>query len=88
MGGLVGGDVWPAGQLPPATGRPPGAAATRRASTPEQSRQGSLLVPFGDALGGQGLAQPSMLVVHAASPSCVSMRVRIAARLARRARSS
>jgi hypothetical protein len=25
---------------------------------------GGLLVSFGDALGGQGLAQPSMLVVH------------------------
>jgi hypothetical protein len=25
---------------------------------------GGLLVPFSDALGGQRLAQPSMLVVH------------------------
>jgi hypothetical protein len=28
-----------------------------------------LLVPFGDALLGQGLAQPGMLVVHGSSPS-------------------
>jgi hypothetical protein len=36
---------------------------------------GGLLVSFGDALVGQGLAQPGMLVVHvsslpAAQPAC------------------
>jgi hypothetical protein len=38
---------------------------------------GGLLVPFGDALVGQDLAQPGMLVVHvpslpAAQPACFS----------------
>src|SRR5512132_3325508 len=64
MGGLLGGDARPGGQLPPATGRPPGAAATRRPSASEQSRMGGLLVSFSDALAGQRLAQPGMLVVH------------------------
>jgi hypothetical protein len=68
MGWLLGGDGWPAGQLPPATGRPSRAPATRRASAPDQSCVGGLLVSFGDALGGHLLAQPGMLVVHVPLP--------------------
>src|SRR5215216_2871376 len=75
-GWLVGGDGWPPGQLPPATDRPPPSAA-RRASASHQSRMGGLLVPLGDALLGQDLAQPGMLVVHilplpASPPACSS----------------
>jgi hypothetical protein len=33
---------------------------------------GGLLSPLGDALLGQDLAQPGMLVGHVASPSCSS----------------
>jgi hypothetical protein len=68
---LLGGDAWPPSRLPPATARPPPAAAPR-ASTTRQPGMGGLLVSFGDALGGQGLAQPGMLVVHAFFPSCRS----------------
>src|SRR5215218_8727027 len=66
---LVGGDGWPAGQLPPATGRPPLAPTMRWASATEQSCVGGLLVPLGDALVGQDLAQAGMLVVHVSFPS-------------------
>jgi hypothetical protein len=64
---LVGGVAWPPHQLPPATGCP-SAAAARRASATCQSDLGGLLVPIGDALLGQGLAEPGMLVVHGPSP--------------------
>jgi hypothetical protein len=36
-----------------------------------QPRMGGLLSPLGDALLGQDLAQPGMLVVHVPSPSWV-----------------
>jgi hypothetical protein len=72
MGWLLGGDGWPAGQLPPATGRPRSTPTPRRASAEPQPRMGGLLSPFGDALLGQDLAQPGMLVVHVRSPSCSS----------------
>jgi hypothetical protein len=50
---------------------------------------GGLLVPFGDALGGQRLAQPSMLVMHVISScSWLSVLVSVTTRLARRASSS
>jgi hypothetical protein len=57
---------WPPGQLPPAIGQPPTAA--RRASTTRQPGVGGLLSPFADALLGQHLAQPGMLVVHGSFP--------------------
>jgi hypothetical protein len=63
MNRLIGGDAWPAGQLPPATGRPRPAATRRTSATPQPGMSG-LLPPFGDALLGQHLAQPGMLVVH------------------------
>jgi hypothetical protein len=65
---LVGGDGWPPSRLPPATGRPPPVPATRWTSATHQLRVGGLLSPFGDALLGQRLAQPGMLVVHVAFP--------------------
>ena len=64
---LVGGAAWPSHQLPPATGCP-SAAAARWASATCQPDLGGLLVPIGDALLGQGLAEPGMLVVHDRSP--------------------
>jgi hypothetical protein len=69
VGWLLGGDGWPPGQLPPATGHPCPAPAAGWASATHQSRMGGLLSPFGDALLGQRLAQPGMLVVHVSSPS-------------------
>jgi hypothetical protein len=68
VGWLVGGHAWPpGGQPPPATaGSPP--APTRRASVTYQPRMVGLLVAFGDALVGQRLAQPGMLVVHGSHP--------------------
>jgi DNA-binding CsgD family transcriptional regulator len=63
----MGGDAWPPGQPPPATGRPPPALA-RRASGAQQPRMGGLLQPLGPALLGQYLAQPRMLVVHGSFP--------------------
>src|SRR5215218_3320094 len=71
MDWLLGGDGWPPGQLPPATARPPPSAA-RRVSATHQPRMGGLLPPLGDALLGQDLAQPGMLVVHVSFPSCSS----------------
>jgi hypothetical protein len=71
MDWLLGGDGWPPGQLPPATGRPGPTPATRRASATPQPRLGGLLSPLGDVLVGQDLAQPGMLVVHVPSPSWV-----------------
>src|SRR5829696_4845996 len=53
--------------LPPATARPPPSAA-RRASASHQPRMGGLLPPLGDALLGQDLAQPGMLVIHVVLP--------------------
>jgi hypothetical protein len=50
--GLVGGDSWPPGQLPPATGRPPSVPAARWTSATRQPGVGGLLVAFGDALLG------------------------------------
>jgi hypothetical protein len=41
---------------------------TRRVSVTYQPRMGGLLVAFGDALVGQCLAQPGMLVVHGSHP--------------------
>jgi hypothetical protein len=67
VGWLVGRDAWPPGQLPPAAAQPPPAPA-RRASATHQPGMVSLLMPFGDALLGQGLAQPGMLVVHRSHP--------------------
>jgi hypothetical protein len=49
---LVGGDSWPPGQLPPATGRPPSVSVARRASATHQSGVGGLLVAFGHPLLG------------------------------------
>jgi len=71
-GWLLGGDGWPAGQLPPAMGRPRSTPTTRRASAEAQPRLGGLFSPLGDALLGQRLAQPGMLVVHVPSPSSSS----------------
>src|SRR5215218_3564859 len=62
LDGLLGGDSWPPGQLPPATARPP--LAARRAGATRQPCMGGLLSPFGDALLGQRLAEVGMLVVH------------------------
>jgi hypothetical protein len=67
MGWLLGGDGWPFGELPPAAGRPRPATAVWWASATDQSCMGGLLVPLGDALVGQRLAQPGMLVVHVPS---------------------
>ena len=68
MGWLLGGHVQPpGGQPPPATASSP-PAPTRRASVSYQPRLGGLLVAFGDALVGQCLAQPGMLVVHGSHP--------------------
>jgi hypothetical protein len=49
---------------------------------------GGLLVPLGDALGGQQLAQPGMLVVHVTFSSCWLSVVLVSIRLARTVRSS
>jgi hypothetical protein len=62
--GRLGSGAWPADQLPPATDQPPVAPAARPTSNVGQPSLGSLLLSFGDALGGQQLAQPGMLVVH------------------------
>src|SRR4029453_12993534 len=67
VGWLVGGPAWPPDSLPPATAQLP-PAPPRRASASHQPRMVGLLVPFADALGGQGLAQPGMLVVHGSHP--------------------
>jgi tetratricopeptide (TPR) repeat protein len=68
VGWLVGGHVQPpGGQPPPATASSP-SAPTRRASVTYQPPLGGLLVAFGDALVGQRLAQPGMLVVHGSHP--------------------
>jgi AAA ATPase domain len=64
---LVGRDAWPPGQLPPAAAQPPPAPA-RRASATHQPCMVGLLVAFGDALVGQRLAQPGVLVVHGSHP--------------------
>ena len=66
VGWLVGGHVQPPGSQPPPTVGPPSAPA-RRTRT-HQPRQGGLLMPFGDALVSQRLAQPGMLVVHGPHP--------------------
>jgi hypothetical protein len=62
--GRLGRGAWPAGQLPPATGGPLPASAARSTSAVGQPGLGGLLLSFGDALGGQQLAQPGVLVVH------------------------
>src|SRR5215211_6693699 len=62
--GRLGGSTWPTGQLPPATGQPSVAPVARPTSVMRESGMGGLLVPLGDALLGQQLAQPGMLVVH------------------------
>jgi hypothetical protein len=62
--GRLAGAAGPAGQPPPATGQPLPASAARPASAMGEPGLGGLLVSFGDALGGQLLAQPGMLVVH------------------------
>jgi hypothetical protein len=67
-GWLLGGDGRAPGQLPPPTGRPGPTPTTRRASAEPQPRMGGLLVALGDALLGQYLAQPGMLVAHGSSP--------------------
>ena len=64
--GQWGGDAWPAGQLPPPTGQPP--AAARLVSAMGEPGPSGLLLSFGDALGGQHLAQPGVLVVHGPHP--------------------
>jgi hypothetical protein len=77
-GWLLGGDGWPPSQLPPATGRPGATPATRWASAEPQPRMGGLRSSFGDALLGQDLAQPGMLVVHVPSPSYSSALLAVA----------
>jgi hypothetical protein len=72
LDGLLGGEGWPPGQLPPAAGRPPPSAALG-VSAGHQLRMGGLLSALGDALLGQDLAQPGMLVVHVSFPSCSSV---------------
>src|SRR5215211_7197535 len=68
VGWLVGGHIQPpGGQPPPATAGSP-SAPTRRAGVTYQPRMVGLLVAFGDALVGQRLAQPGMLVVHESHP--------------------
>src|SRR5512132_4388067 len=69
LDGLLGGDGWPAGQLPPATGCPRPTPSTGRASGTPQPCVSGLLPSLGDALLGQDLAEPGMLVVHVSSPS-------------------
>jgi hypothetical protein len=71
-GWLLGGDGWPAGQLPPATGRSRSTPAVWWASATRKPCLGGLLSPLGDALVGQRLAQPGMLVVHFPAPSSSS----------------
>jgi hypothetical protein len=62
--GRLGGGAWPAGQLPPATGGPLPASSARSTGAVGQPGLGGLLLSFGDALGGEQLAQPGVLVVH------------------------
>jgi hypothetical protein len=61
MDGLIGGDIWSPSQLPPALDRPLPAAAR---GTTCQPRMVGLRLRLGDALLGQDLAQPGMLVGH------------------------
>jgi hypothetical protein len=89
---LVGGTAWPPHQLPPATGCP-SAAAARLASATCHPGLGGLMVPVGDALLGQGLAKPGVLVVHGPSPffrlsriGCCWLALSMAMRRARRIR--
>jgi hypothetical protein len=56
MGWLLGGDGGPAGQLPPATGRPRPTPTPRQASATRKPCLGGLLSPLGDVLVGQDLA--------------------------------
>jgi hypothetical protein len=72
MGWLLAGDGWPAGQLPPAMGRPRPTPAVWWMSATRKPCLGGLLSPLGDVLVGQDLAQPGMLVVHGPSPSSSS----------------
>jgi hypothetical protein len=69
--GRLGSDAWPAGQLPPSS--QPASVAARPSAVGEPGT-GGLLVSFRDALFGQRLAQPGMLVVHVVAPF-VSVRV-------------
>jgi hypothetical protein len=67
FGWVVGGHAWPPGQPPPATTRPRPAPAGRASAT-RQPRLVGLLAPFDDALLGQRLTQPGVLVVHGSFP--------------------
>jgi hypothetical protein len=60
--------AWPAGQPPPATGQLPSTPVARPAGALGEPDMGGPLLSFGDALGGQLLAQPGMLVVHVPPP--------------------
>ena len=73
---LVRGHAWPPGRLPPATDHPCPAATAARASTMHQQRIGGLLMALGDALLGQHVAQPRMLITHVI-PSFLRLRVRV-----------
>jgi hypothetical protein len=59
--GRLGRDARPAGQLPPSSQPAPVAAGPSAVGEPGP---GGLPVSFRDALLGQSLAQPGMLVVH------------------------
>ena len=60
--------AWPAGQPQPLTSQPPPAPVARPAGPMGEPGLGGLLLSFGDALDGQLLAQPGMLVVHVLPP--------------------
>jgi hypothetical protein len=62
--GRPGGGAWPAGQLPPATNGPLPVSAARLTGAVGQPGLGGLLLSFGEALGGEQLAQAGVLVVH------------------------
>jgi hypothetical protein len=62
--GRLGRGAWPAGQLPPATNGPLPVSAARLTGALRQPGLGGLLLSLGEALGGEQLAQPGVLVVH------------------------
>lgn len=72
MDRLIGADAWPPSQPPPATGHPRPAPTLWRATGTRKPRLGGPLLPLGDALLGQHLAEPRMLVAHDVLPSCSS----------------
>jgi hypothetical protein len=76
--GRLGSHAWPAGQLPPSSQPAPVAAPP---SAVGQPGPGGLPVSFRDALFGQRLAQPDMLVVHVVPLSSLTAAVLLKAAL-------